>query len=125
MLHNMNDQSTRVKLNICGSDYSVITDDSEEYTISLGQEVDKRIRGMMEDNSRLSVTMAAILCCLSYCDECRKSRENADNLRSQIKDYLEDSSKARLEADDSRREAERLKREIAALRQRLADIENR
>ena len=121
----MNEHSTRVRLNICGSEYSVITDDSEEYTISLGQEVDKRIRGMMEENSRLSITMASILCSLSYCDECRKAKDNADNLRSQIKDYLEDSSKARLEADDSRREAERLKREIAALRQRLADIENR
>lgn len=121
----MNEQSTRVRLNICGSEYSVITDDSEEYIISVGQEVDKRIKTTMNDNPRLSLTMAAILSALSYCDECRKANESADNLRTQIKDYLEDSSKARLEADDARKEAERLKRELVALRKAVAEMENR
>lgn len=79
----------------------------------------------MNDNPRLSLTMASILVSLSYCDECRKANESADNLRSQIKDYLEDSSKARLEADDARKEAERLKRELVALRKAIGEMENR
>ena len=56
------------------------------------------------------MTMAAVLAALDYCDEAVKATESADNLRSQIKDYLEDSSQARMEADEARRENEKLKR---------------
>ena len=70
----------------------------------------KRIAGITRDNPRLSVTMAAVLAALDYCDEAVKATESADNLRSQIKDYLEDSSQARMEADEARRENEKLKK---------------
>lgn len=120
----MNNQS-RVKLNIRGVEYSIVTDDSEEYTLSIGEEIDRRITGMMEANDRLSITMAAVMCALTYCDESRKATENADNLRSQVKDYLEDSARARVEADDAKREIDRLKRELQALRSRFAELEDR
>ena len=38
---------------------------------------------------------------------------------AQIKDYLEDSSQARMEADEARRENEKLKKEVQTLRSRL------
>ena len=66
-----------------------------------------------------AVTMAAVLAALDYCDEAVKATESADNLRSQIKDYLEDSSQARMEADEARRENEKLKKEVQTLRSRL------
>ena len=67
------------------------------------------------------ITMAATITALSYCDEAHKASDGADNLRSQIKDYLEDSSHARMEAEEAKREIERLKREIQTLRARLSD----
>ena len=75
----------------------------------------------MKGNPRLSVTMAAVLAALDYCDESVKSTESADNLRSQIKDYLEDSSQARMEAEEARREIEKLKKEVQTLRARLEE----
>lgn len=120
----MNEQ-TKMKLTICGADYSIVTDDSEEYIASIGQDVDKRMTELMRDNPRLSITMAAVLSALSYCDECHKANDSADNLRAQIKDYLEDSSKARIEAEESRREVERLKRELQSLRIRISEMEDR
>ena len=48
----------------------------------------------------------------------RKASDSADNLRLQIKDYLEDAAKARLQADEMVRENERLQREIQMLRAR-------
>ena len=42
-------------------------------------------------------------------------------MRRQIKDYLEDSSRARTEADEARREVERLKKEMQTLRARLSE----
>ena len=60
-----------------------------------------------------------MLAALDYCDEAVKATESADNLRSQIKDYLEDSPQARMEADEARRENEKLKKEVQTLRSRL------
>ena len=51
---------------------------------------------------------------------CKKATASADNLRAQIKDYLEDSARARMEVDVARREIERLNREISNLRNKLA-----
>lgn len=109
----------RIKLNICGCECVIGSDDSENYIRSIGDEVQKAIDEIMKKNERISVTMAAILSALSYCDEWHKASGSADNLRSQIKDYLEDSSRARTEVEEAGREIERLKREVQTLRARL------
>ena len=113
----------RVKLNICGTECVVASDDDESYIRSIGTEVEKSIDTITQKNDRVSLTMAALITALSYCDEYHKANSGADNLRSQIKDYLEDSSRSRMEADEARREIERMKREIQTLRSRLADGE--
>ncbi|MDR1565607.1 MAG: cell division protein ZapA [Oscillospiraceae bacterium] len=118
-------KSAKVRVNIRGVDYTIVSDDNEEYILSIGNEIDKKLTQMIESNSKISTTTAAVLCALSYCDESRKSGENADNLRSQVKDYLEDSSRSRVEAEDARREIDRLKRELQTLRARLAELDER
>ena len=62
----------------------------------------------------------AVLVALDQADSCKKATAAADNLRAQIKDYLEDSARARMEVDVARREIERLNREISNLRERLS-----
>ncbi|WP_444642779.1 cell division protein ZapA [Caproiciproducens sp. R1] len=111
----------RVKLNICGCECVISSDDSESYVRSIGDEVEKAMDDITGKNERVSITMAAVITALRYCDEAHKSAGGADNLRSQIKDYLEDSSHARMEAEEARREIERLKREIQTLRARLSE----
>ena len=110
----------KIRLNICGSECTITSDDNETYVLAIGDEVEKSMKGIMEKNDRVSLTMAAIITALSFCDETHKAVATADNLRSQIKDYLEDSSRCRLEADEARREIERMKREIQTLRARLS-----
>jgi cell division protein ZapA (FtsZ GTPase activity inhibitor) len=110
----------RIRLNICGCECALCSEDSENYIRSVGDEVQKAMDGIMEKNERISVTMAAIITALSYCDDSHKAASSAENLRTQIKDYLEDSSRARMEAEEAKRELERLKRENQTLRARLA-----
>ena len=110
----------KIKLVICGCECALCSDDSENSIRSIGDEVQKAIDGMVEQNERISVTMAAIIAALNYCDSARKASASADNLRTQIKNYLEDSSHARMDAEESRRELERVKRENQTLRARLA-----
>ena len=115
----------KVKLTICGTDYFITSEDDESYIRSVGDEVNERMSTMLAENQRVSTTMAAVLCALSYADENRKANNTSDNLRSQIKEYLEDSQRSRLEADESKREVERLRRELQTLRLRLADMDDR
>jgi cell division protein ZapA len=109
-------EKNRVKLNINGNDYIITTDDDIDYVADLGRELDEMIRKLIKENPRLSITQAAILCALDYADLAKKSELSAENLRSQIQDYLEDAARARTDAEITRREAERLSKELSALR---------
>ncbi len=105
--------SNRVKLEICGSSYVVSTTDTEEYLVGLAQRLDEDMRRMMMETPNASVTAAAVITALGYLDEAEKNAMGADNMRTQIQDYLEDAAKARLAAEEARREVERLRREVS------------
>lgn len=111
----------KLKVSICGTDYYITSEEDEAYVRSVADKVEAQMNAIMEANPRVSVTMAAVLTALDSCDEGLRALSSADNLRSQIKDYLEESSKARMEADEARRENERLKRELQSLRMKLAE----
>lgn len=110
----------RIKLNICGMDCVLSSEDGEAYARDMAKKVENFIGRLMEANPRISLSMAAVIAALNFCDAAQKASDSADNLRTQIKDYLEDSSHARMDADESRKEIERLKREIQTLRGRLS-----
>lgn len=109
-------EKTKVKLSICGNDYYITTDDDAKYVQELGNALDERLTKIVHENPRLSVTQAAILASLDYADVAKKASDTADNLRSQIKEYLEDSARYKMEAEVARRDVERLNKELKELR---------
>lgn len=113
-------EKNKVHLKICGSSYTLITEDEIGYVEELGEEIDKEMKSIINENPSLSITQAAVLVALDRADSCKKSTASSDNLRAQIKDYLEDSARARMEVDVARREIERLNREISNLREKIA-----
>ncbi len=56
---------------------------------------------------------------MDYLDEYRKSTGSAENMRSQIQDYIADATRAKLAEDKVKAENEVLRREAAALREQL------
>ena len=104
--------ANKVKLEICGVSYVIATTDTEEYVMSLAEKLDKDMTQMLAGAPSASVTTAAVITALGYLDELKKSTIGADNMRAQIKDYLEDAAKAKLAAEESRREVERLRRKL-------------
>lgn len=114
-------EKNRVNLKICGSSYSILTEDDPEYVEGLGEIIDKEMKAVSQEAPSLSLTQCAVLVALDQTDACKKATASADNLRAQIKDYLEDSARARMEVDVARREIERLNREISNLRNKLAE----
>ncbi len=109
-------EKNKVKLSICGSDYYITTDDDPKYVLDLGNSLDETLSKIVRENNRLSITQAAILASLEYADTAKKATDTADNLRAQIKEYLEDSARYKMEAEVAKRDVERLNKELTAAR---------
>lgn len=104
----------KVKLTIGGAEYPIITEDDPKYVTELGLELDEALKETLKENRSISTTQAAVLLALQYADNYKKAVSAADNLRSQIKDYLDDAASAKNKADWSRHESETAKRELEA-----------
>ncbi|MBE6816912.1 MAG: cell division protein ZapA [Ruminococcaceae bacterium] len=114
-------EKNRVSIKICGSSYTILTEDDTAYVEELAEFIDGEMKGVAQASPSLSTTQCAVLVALDQADACKKATASADNLRAQIKDYLEDSARARMEVDVARREIERLSRENSNLRSKLAN----
>lgn len=112
-------EKNKIRLNICGTDYSITTEDDPKYVMALGDELDSYLTKTLRENNRISVTQAAILAALEYADMYKKAEISADNLRSQIKEYLEDSARSKMDAEIAKREVERLTRELQNVQAKL------
>ncbi len=112
-------EKNKITLRIAGSTYPIITEDDENYVLRLGETIDAEMNELLDENPTLSLMQCAVLVALDQADACQKAIATADNLRSQIKDYLEDSARARMEVDVARREIERLNREVSNLKEKL------
>ena len=104
--------SNHIKLNICGAEYRLTTEDNPEYAMALGLEVEEKINEIRKANPALSLVQAATLVALDYADALKKNDSSTDNMRVQIKDYLEDAAKAKSERDFYKRELERAKAKL-------------
>lgn len=113
-------EKNRVTLKIYGNSYTILTEDDTEYVEQLGELINKEMRNISNESPNLSQTQCAVLVALDQADACKKANSEAVNLRVQIKDYIEDAARAKLEVDVARREIERLNRELSALRSKNA-----
>ena len=113
----------KVRVTIAGAPYAIATTDTESYITSLAKKLDEDITKLLDDNGNLSLSKAAVFCAMDYLDEYRKSAGSAENMRSQIQDYIADAAKAKLAEDKVRAENEVLQRENTALREQLAKLQ--
>ncbi len=97
-----------VVIYVAGQRFSLSTEESDEYVISIGERVDVMMKGIQKDNPRLNRDACATMVALSLCDDETKLRRKLEELRGQIKDYLKDS--------------EELRRENQALRARIDEL---
>ena len=111
--------TSKVRLNICGSSYVISTSESEDYMQNLADRLNLDMNELMASSNSISITTAAIMTALNYRDELEKASGSADNMRRQIKDYLEDAASAKMAAEEVRRENASLKRRIDDLERRL------
>ena len=103
--------ANRVVITICGEEYTLVADETSAYMQKVGSCVSDKMIEVMND-AKVGRTDAAVLTAVNLTDELFKSQAAAEQLRSQIKGYLDEASKAQAEVSE-------LKREIFRLQQRL------
>lgn len=113
------DTPNRIRIEICGSKYVISSPEAPDYVRSLSAEIEDHVKHILDTNNSATLCDAYLLTLLSYADQYRKSEDSCDNLRSQLTEYLEDATKARIEADEGKQEIEKLKRDIVILRQNV------
>lgn len=81
-------ERNRVKVTIAGVNYSLITDETAEYTNEIATEIDSKMKELQGANPFMSTNQAAVLVAIEFADKARKSEQTAEGYRAQIKDYL-------------------------------------
>ncbi len=105
--------ANRVVIDICGEEYTLVAEESPSYMQRVGSYVDGKIREVL-DSSKVGRTDAAVLTAVNITDELFKAQAEADQLRRQIKEYLDQASKAQSEASELKREVFRLQQKLDA-----------
>ena len=111
--------TSKVRLEICGSSYVVNTTESAEYMQNLADRLNLDMNELMSSSKTVSIPTAAVMTALSYRDELEKASGSADNMRRQIKNYLEDAATSKMAAEELRRENASLQRRIDELKRRM------
>lgn len=93
----------RITVTIAGKNYTLIASEDESYMKKVAAHVDAKIQEV-QGESRVSLVDGAILGALNIADEYFKEAEASENLRRQLKDYLEEATKMKLELSEAKRE---------------------
>lgn len=104
-------EKQKVVVQINGNKYPITTAEDVEYVNEMAKEIDRMVHQLMDD-THLSMNEALVLISLSYLDAYKKSEQSADHLRGQVAEYLEEASKARIEAAGAKQELERLESRV-------------
>ena len=106
--------ANRVGISICGEEYTFIADESAAYMQKVGSYVSEKMEEVL-NSAKVGRTDAAILTAANIADELFKAQAASEQLRSQIKGYLDEAGRAQSEASE-------LKREVFRLQQRLDSL---
>lgn len=110
----------KVSIIVGGTEYIVVTHEEPEYTQKLAEEVNASIEDMCV-NGRISITAAAILTAVNFCDRLKKYEKEADELGEQIEGYLQAAAEQMSKLDELKKENERLKKDIETYKKRLKE----
>lgn len=109
----------RVRVMIAGKDYVFQTEEEEKYVVGLARQLDRKMKEIMTSDQALSLTSACVLAAMDILDEKEKMGTDTDNLRFQIKDYIDEANRANDRADLLEKKIEALESENKSLKNEL------
>lgn len=93
----------RVTVTIAGQEYTLVGTEDVSYTEKVAAHVDAKVQEVL-DGTRASLVDGAILAAVNITDEYFKEQQASENLRRQLKEYLEEATKAKMELSEAKRE---------------------
>jgi len=93
----------RVTVTVAGQEYTLIATEDDTYIKKVAAHVDAQMRQIM-NGSKVSIADSAALAALNIADEYFKEVEASENLRHQLKEYLDESARIKLELSEAKRE---------------------
>ncbi len=102
-------EKNKVEITVSNQKYTIISTEAPEAIKALADTVDKKVRELMKQGSRLSLTEALVLTALDLANENKENEETVKKLKGEMADYLEDAEKAMIERDKYKRELDKLK----------------
>ena len=103
--------ANHVAVTICGDEYTRVAEESAAYMQKVGSYVNGKMAEVLE-SARVGRMDAAVLTAVNIADELFKAQSAAEQLRSQIKGYLDQASKAQNEVSELKREVFRLQQKL-------------
>ena len=97
----------KVKVRIAGEDFVIMASESDEYIRRVASYVDSKVT-TITSNARVPLMDATVLAACNLTDELFKSQESVENLRIQLKGYIDDIARLRAELNDAKREIAKL-----------------
>ena len=102
--------ANRVVINICGEDYTFVAEESAAYMEKVGAYVSGKMQEVLDGR-----TDAAVLTAVNITDELFKAQSASEQLRGQIKGYLDEAGKAQNQVSELKREVFRLQQKLEHL----------
>ena len=97
--------ANRITVSICGEEYTLLAEENPSYMQKVAALVDAKMSEIM---SAGRVSLAAA----NMADEMLKQQGSTENLRRQLKGYLDDANKAKSELSECKREIFKLQQQL-------------
>lgn len=95
--------SNRVTVTIDGREYNIIAAEEEAYVRKAAALVDDQVKAVIQ-GARVSSVDGVTLAAMNIADLYYKEQAASENLRRQLKEYLEEGAKQKLEISELKRE---------------------
>ncbi len=95
--------ANRITVNICGEDYTLVAEENTAYMEQVAKMVDEKMSEIIT-GAKVGRGDAAVLAAVNLADELLKSEQTAENLRRQVKSYLDEAAQAKTEVSELKRQ---------------------
>ena len=99
----------KISVKIANTPYTIVSEEDDEYITKMARQIDQKMQEILESDSKLSTTMAAVLAAMDFYDQYTKLSDTTNNLRGQLREYLEEMAKTKASLEDAKREIARLR----------------
>lgn len=116
-------ESKKVEVKINNIEYTLVSNEPEEYVQRVALLVNKRMQQISGDGPQLSTAMKAVLTAINIADDYLKNESVLDNIRIELKDYVEEAKELGAELEAKKLEVEKLREDVHKLQIELAKRE--